>query len=70
MVASSLGCVGRNGEVPLQIMNVGLGPIKLFKGTSVGYFTPREQILVIEKQVKELVQQSPPQCPTVDLSRL
>ena len=63
MVARSLGCVGWNGEVPLQIMNVGPGPIKLFKGTRVGYFTPIGQILVIEKPAKELVEQSTPQFP-------
>lgn len=70
MVARTLGCVGWNGEVPLQIMNVGPGPITLFKGTKVGYFTPREQILVIKKQVKESVELSMPQCSAVDLSRL
>lgn len=44
MVARSLGCVSANGEVPLQIMNVGPGPIKILRGTKVGYFTPREHL--------------------------
>lgn len=46
LVAHSLVCVSQSNEITFQVDNMSSCPIKLFKGTNVGIFIPRSNVMV------------------------
>jgi hypothetical protein len=51
LLARSLNHPSRDGEIFLQVMNTGSAPFKIYKNMTLGEFTPRQQITVIEQEV-------------------
>ena len=47
LLARSLATPGPSNEVTLQVANVGPCPIKLFKGTTLGTFIPRDRVMIV-----------------------
>ena len=47
LLTRSLVVPNQSNEVTLQVANVGPCPIKLFKGTTLGTFIPRNQVMVV-----------------------